>query len=56
MSAISLSLAESFNLDSYIVGKSLDGLFYELAQEEKKIRTNPAAQTTTLLKEIFGRL
>jgi len=47
---------ESFNLDSYVVGKALDGLFYELAQEEKKIRTNPAAQTTTLLKEVFGKL
>ncbi len=47
---------ESFNLDSYVTGKALDGLFYELAQEEKKIRTNPAAQTTALLKEVFGKL
>lgn len=47
---------ESFNLDSYVVGKALDGLFYELAQEEKRIRTNPAAQTTSLLKEVFGKL
>jgi hypothetical protein len=46
---------QKFNLDKYVVGKSLDGLFYMLGEEEKKIRTNPAAQTTTLLKQVFGR-
>ena len=46
---------QSFNLDSYVVGKALDGLFYELGQEEKQIRTDPAAQTTALLKEVFGK-
>ncbi|MBZ5686288.1 MAG: DUF4197 domain-containing protein [Acidobacteriia bacterium] len=44
-----------FDLDKYVVGKTLDGLFYMLGQEEKKIRKNPAAQTTALLKEVFGR-
>lgn len=43
-----------FNLDNYVVGKTLDGLFYMLGQEEKKIRTNPAARTTSLLKQVFG--
>jgi Protein of unknown function (DUF4197) len=47
-------LLGNFNLDSYVVGKALDGLFYMLGQEEKQIRTDPAAQTTTLLKEVFG--
>jgi len=45
----------AFDLDNYVVGKSLDGLFYTLAEEEKKIRTNPAAQVTDLLKEVFGK-
>jgi hypothetical protein len=49
------ALTRSFNLDQYVVGKTLDGLFYLLGQEEKKIRQNPAAQTTSLLKEVFGR-
>ncbi len=49
------SLAGEFDLDKYVVGKTLDGLFYMLGQEEKKIRQNPAAQTTALLKEVFGR-
>jgi len=46
---------ESFDLDRYVVGKSLDGLFYVLGQEEVKIRTNPTARVTDLLKEVFGK-
>jgi hypothetical protein len=48
------AIANEFDLDKYVVGKTLDGLFYELGQEEQKIRKNPAAQTTALLKEVFG--
>jgi hypothetical protein len=48
------TLAGEFDLDKYVVGKTLDGLFFELGEEEKKIRKNPAAQTTALLKEVFG--
>jgi hypothetical protein len=48
-------LAGQFDLNKYVVGKTLDGLFYMLGEEEKKIRKNPAAQTTALLKEVFGR-
>jgi hypothetical protein len=47
--------SQNFNLDKYVVGKSLDGLFYMLGEEEKKIRKNPASQTTSLLKEVFGK-
>jgi len=47
-------IASEFDLDKYVVGKTLDGLFYMLGEEEKKIRKNPAAQTTALLKEVFG--
>ncbi len=48
-------LSNEFDLDKYVVGKTLDGLFYMLGQEEKKIRKDPAAQTTALLKEVFGK-
>jgi hypothetical protein len=48
------ALAGQFDLDKYVVGKTLDGLFYMLGQEEIQIRKNPAAQTTALLKEVFG--
>jgi uncharacterized protein DUF4197 len=49
------ALAKEFDLDNYVVGKTLDGLFYMLGQEETKIRKDPAAQTTALLKEVFGK-
>lgn len=48
--------SKGFDLDNYVVGKTLDGLFYMLGQEEQQIRKNPAAQTTTLLKEVFGAM
>jgi hypothetical protein len=44
----------SLDLDNYVTNKALDGLFKMVAEEEKKIRTNPAAQTTDLLKKVFG--
>ena len=46
---------QTFDITDYVVGKALDGLFFMLGQEEKKIRTNPAAQVTPLLKEVFGK-
>ena len=45
---------ESFDLDQYVVSKALGGLFYMVGEEEKKIRKNPAARTTDLLKDVFG--
>lgn len=44
-----------FDVDQYVVKKAMDGLFYVLGQEEKKIRNNPAARVTDLLKEVFGK-
>lgn len=53
--AIPFARVESLDVDQYVVGKALDGLFYILGEEEKKIRTNPVARTTDLLKEVFGK-
>jgi hypothetical protein len=44
----------SFDLDEYVTNKGLDGLFFMVAEEERKIRQNPAARVTDLLKEVFG--
>lgn len=44
----------SLDLDKYVTDKALDGLFTVLGQEEKKIRTNPAARTTDILRTVFG--
>jgi len=46
---------QSLDLDDYVTNKSLDGLFYMVGEEEKKIRTNPVARTTDLLKSVFGK-
>jgi hypothetical protein len=46
---------DSLDLDQYVTNKSLDGLFTMVGQEESKIRTNPAARTTELLKQVFGK-
>lgn len=43
------------DLDSYVAQKALDGLFLRVAEEEKAIRDNPAARTTALMKQVFGR-
>lgn len=42
------------DLDRYVTGEALDGLFQVMADEEKRIRKNPAARTTSLLKKVFG--
>ena len=47
--------SQSLDITNYVVSQALNGLFYMLGQEEKKIRKDPAAQTTSLLKEVFGR-
>jgi len=46
---------QALDIDAYVVTKALDGLFHVLGEEEKKIRKNPAARVTNLLKEVFRR-
>jgi len=43
------------DLAGYVTDKTLSGLFTVVGEEEKKIRTNPAARATDLLKQVFGR-
>ena len=45
---------ETLDLDHYVTNKAIDGLFYMVAQEEKKIRTDPVARVSDLLKKVFG--
>lgn len=44
----------SFDVNDYVVDGALAGLFHTIAQQEKEIRTNPAARVTDLLKGVFG--
>lgn len=53
--SIPFAKSESFDVNKYVVAKALDGLFYELADQERQIRKNPAARTTSLLKEVFSQ-
>jgi hypothetical protein len=43
------------SLDSYITTKTIDGLFTMIGQKEAAIRANPVEQTTSILKQVFGK-
>ncbi len=49
--ALNFSAAD---IDAYVTGKAMDGLFKLVAEEEKNIRANPIARTTDLLQKVFG--
>ena len=42
------------NLTEYVTGKAIDGLFIMIAKEELRIRRDPIARTSELLKKVFG--
>ena len=54
-SSIPFASAQSLDLDHYVTNQALKGLFLVVGEEEKKIRTNPAARMTDLLQQVFGK-
>lgn len=52
--SIPFAKTQSLDIDAYVVNKSLDGLFYMVGEEEKKIRKDPLARVTGILKDVFG--
>ena len=46
---------EKLDLGNYVTDKALDGVFFMVGEEERKIRENPAARTTELLKKVFAK-
>jgi len=52
--AIPFAPDPGFQLRDYVTDEALDGLFTVLAQEEQKIRTDPAARVNALLQQVFG--
>jgi len=42
------------DLPAYVTERALNGVFVYIAKEEAKIRKDPAAQVTNLLKKVFG--
>jgi hypothetical protein len=53
--ALPFGNVQPLDVDAYVVGKTLDGLFFVLGEEEKKIREDPAARITQILRDVFGR-
>jgi hypothetical protein len=53
-SSLGLLKKEDANLQQYVTGKALDGLYLMIGEEERKIRRNPAATGSTILKRVFG--
>ena len=53
--SIPFAKSQTFDLDGYVTNKALDGLFKVVGDQEKLIRTNPAARTTALLQEVFTK-
>ena len=47
---------EEANIQQYVTDKTLNGLFFMIAEEEKKIRNNPAAYSSAILSKVFGAL
>jgi hypothetical protein len=47
---------EDANLDTYVAQKALDGLFVMVAEQEAKIRQNPAEAASGVVKKVFGAL
>ena len=45
----------ALDLDEYLTDRALDGLFQTLAEEETRIREDPVARTTELLRKVFAR-
>ncbi len=42
------------DLTAYVTERALAGLFLQIGQQEQKIRKDPAAQVTDILKKVFG--
>ncbi|MFM2253327.1 MAG: hypothetical protein RJB68_1664 [Pseudomonadota bacterium] len=55
-SELGLLKKEDANIQQYVTGKSLDGLYFMIGEEEKKIRQNPVAYGSSILSKVFGTL
>jgi hypothetical protein len=51
---LGLMKKEEANLNGYVSGKALDGLYFMIGEEEKKIRRDPVGTGSAILKKVFG--
>jgi hypothetical protein len=54
--AFGLLKTEHADLDEYVTRKALDGLYFMLGEEEKKIRSDPVGSTRAIIRKVFGAL
>lgn len=54
--SLGLVKSEHADLDEYVTRKALDGLYFMLGEEEKKIRKDPVATGSAVLRKVFGAL
>ena len=53
--SIPFATMPGLDLNQYVTDRAISGLFQVLAEEERKIRTDPASRVTDLLKDVFGK-
>jgi Protein of unknown function (DUF4197) len=53
---LGLVKGDAANIEAYVTGKTLDGLYTMIAEEEKTIRANPAAALSSVVQTVFGLL
>ena len=56
VSGFGLMRSEDANIQQYVTGKALDGLYRIIGEEEKKIRRDPVGTGSAILKKVFGSL
>lgn len=56
VAGLGLVRKEESTIEQYVTGRSLDGLYRMIGEEEKKIRQNPAASGSAILTRVFGSL
>ena len=56
VAGIGLVKSEDANIQRYVTGKSLDGLYTIIGEEERKIRQDPVGTGSAILKKVFGSL
>jgi hypothetical protein len=54
--SLGLVKPEDASIDHYVTRKALDGLYYMIGEEEKKIRRDPIGTGSALLGKVFGAL
>jgi hypothetical protein len=55
MKGVTLGQAAPIDIDQYMVNETLNGLLMLVSNEEQKVRNDPSAQTTPLLKTVFSK-